>query len=127
MQTLAQYSFYKNSLTNGVEDFYSLTHLGPAENGMYAKLSLLLIFSGRNLNGSYTCTCHVQCNTTQLSNKSPVGGVHEVHRSNLTCPLIPIQRCVFWSKQLNCTPREVCSYMATLMGYWASFYNYLDT
>ena len=31
-------------------------YLGPAENVMYAKLSLLSLLSGRNLNGSYTCT-----------------------------------------------------------------------
>ena len=31
------------------------SYLGPAENGMYAKLSLLSLLSGRNLNGSYTC------------------------------------------------------------------------
>ena len=35
--------------------------------------------------------------------KVPCTTVHELYRSNLVCPLIPIWKAVFWSKQHNCT------------------------
>ena len=35
--------------------------------------------------------------------KVPCAAVHELYRSNLVCPLIPILKGVFWSKQHSCT------------------------
>ena len=35
--------------------------------------------------------------------KVPCAAVHKLYRSNLVCPLIPILKGVFWSKQHSCT------------------------
>ena len=50
--------------TNKYHSKLIFMYLGPAENGMYAKLSLPSLLSGRNLKGSYSCSSTV-CYYTQ--------------------------------------------------------------